>query len=109
MKIIFNFTNELPEKHVVKEVINTQVLKGTLITIVNRKLVKRVAGFNIMIENNKRYFYICDKDFSKTFYELKRKITSFEELLNSSLNIIQTVENSTKEKDIYKLLKIETK
>jgi len=105
MKVIINFTNEQPPNYVVKEVENNNSLKGTLITIANLKLVNRVAGFNIIVEGNKRFFFICNKEPEKKYYELKKKVSTFEELLESTLNIIQTLDNSTKEKDIYKLLK----
>jgi len=105
MKVIINFTEEVPPKYKIKEVKGGTLLEGSLITIRQMNLIKRLAGFNLIIEGKDRYFYRPNKDPMKLYYELKRPVESFEEVLMSSLNIIQSIDNSTKEKEIFNLLK----
>lgn len=103
--LIFNFTEEIPEEYQVEVVESNSQLQGTLIGVRKRTLLKRWAGFNILKGENIRWFYKPFKHESKTIYEIKKRIESFDELLMSTLNILGVIEDRGEMKSIYKLIK----
>jgi len=106
MKIIFNFTEEIPklitEKNT-KDVTSLEKIVGKFITLEHHKLLYRIYGFNILSKTKYSWYY-CPKNSPITFYELKHPITTFQSIIDT-LAFKRPMWNKGEDKEIFKILK----
>jgi len=105
MRVIINFTEDKPHETIITDAVSNNSLKGILIKTLDRLLLFRFYGFNVLKKGKCRYYYKPFvstelKDITYSWYEVKRKPISITDIAKNSLVI-----SLTKDEFINKLLK----
>lgn len=58
MKFRITFTEEIPDLQKVVNVKSNLILKGTLVTISPWRLLGRIYGFNLLLKNDLKYYFM---------------------------------------------------